>query len=215
MSDPPLRGGRVTALREQENDPERVSVFVDGEFAVGLSAERAREAGLAVGREIAAERLGALARGDQAEKAREVAYAYLAHKPRTRAEVRRRLQRADVRESVIDDVLVRLEEQGYLDDGDYAEEYARQRRERGYGPYRVRSDLKQRGVDAELIERAVDEAYEPEALRRTARTLAEKRWNRLSREDDERRRRKKVHDYLARRGFPYGMISEIVRALTD
>lgn len=215
MSDSPLRGGRVTELREQENDPERVSVFVDGEFALGLSAERARKAGLAVGREIDAERLTALARRDQAEKAREVAYGYLAHKPRTRGEVRRRLRRADVTESVIDDVLVQLDEQGYLDDAVYAEEYARQRCERGYGPYRVRSDLKQRGVDADLIERAVEETFEPDEVRRTVRKLAEKRWNRLSREDDERRRRKKVNDYLARRGFPYEVISEIVRALTD
>lgn len=153
--------------------------------------------------------------GDRLESARDRAYAFLAHKPRTKEEVRRRLRREDVEEFVIEDVLARLEERGYVDDAEYAGEYARQRSERGYGPYRVRHDLRERGVAEELIDRAIETVFDREELARTVRELAENRWDRLHREDDPRRRRKKVHDYLARRGFPYELISDSLREITD
>ena len=45
---PPLRGGTITRIAPQR-DPSRVSIYLDGDFALGLSAQIAEERGLRTG----------------------------------------------------------------------------------------------------------------------------------------------------------------------
>lgn len=54
--------------------------------------------------------------------------------------------------------LDRLVEEGYQSDERYAEVFVRSRRSRGYGPSFIEQELRQRGVPAELVARAVDRA---------------------------------------------------------
>lgn len=161
---------------------------------------------------------GAGPRGERSEersRARTVAHRYLAHKPRTEQEVRRRLDRADVSSHVTEDLMVELREQGYVDDEAYAREFASQRNQRDYGPYRVEKDLRSRGVAQETIDAAIAEVFERSELRETVRELARTRWSRYQQDEDARRRKKKVHDYLVRRGFPFDLIREALAEITD
>lgn len=154
-------------------------------------------------------------RSEERDRARTVAHRYLAHKPRTEQEVRRRLDRADVPSSVAEDLVYELREQGYVDDESYAREFASQRNERDYGPYRVEKDLRSRGVAQETIDAAIAEVFERGELRETVRELARTRWGRYQRDEDARRRKKKVHDYLVRRGFPFDLIREALAEIAD
>ena len=47
-----LRDGTITRVARQQRDPERVSVFIDGAFAFGLTLDLAVEAGLRKGRTL-------------------------------------------------------------------------------------------------------------------------------------------------------------------
>ena len=89
-----LRPGTVTALTRQRRDPQRVNVFLDGAFALGLAEEVVVKAGLRKGRFLSLEALEGLRAEDAGLRARRLALDYLAHRARTRAEVRRRLGRA-------------------------------------------------------------------------------------------------------------------------
>ncbi|PSQ83326.1 MAG: recombinase RecX [Bacteroidetes bacterium QS_7_67_15] len=98
------------------------------------------------------------------------------------------------------------EEDAVLDDAEYAREYMRSRfRSKGYGPVRLRRELKQRGVDRHQIEDAML-LLDEEEVRDAAREHAQKRWPRLADEEDPRRRRQKLKGYLRRRGFSYDTI---------
>lgn len=166
----------------------------------------------------AADSSGPGPRGESSEerdRARTVAHRYLAHKPRTEQEVRRRLDRADVPPNVAEDLIYELREQGYVDDEAYAREFASQRNERDYGPYRVEKDLRSRGVAQETIDAAIAEVFDRSELRETVRELARTRWSRYQRDEDVRRRKKKVHDYLVRRGFPFDLIREALTKIAD
>ncbi|PSQ96316.1 MAG: recombinase RecX [Bacteroidetes bacterium SW_11_64_17] len=190
--------GTITHLDPQANNDDRVSVFLDGEFAFGVHEDLVVRHGLQVGARLTAEEIREIEADEEYVDAKQTALDYLAYKPRTEQEVRRKLRKQDVSRLVIDDVIARLYELEYLDDESYAHDYAHNRfSSKKYGPVRIRRELEERGVDRHLAEAAWEHA--------------EKRWPRLADEDDPRRRRQKLYRYLRRRGFT----SDTIRPILD
>src|SRR5262245_54148626 len=89
------------------------------------------------------------------------AFRLLSYKPRSRAELRARLlEKAWAEEAVVDSVIARLEELGYLDDEQLASSLISSRIERNpLGPSRIQQDLKRRKLSAETVENALDRAF--------------------------------------------------------
>lgn len=155
---PPLpASGRITALQVQARHARRISVFVDGEFALGLDAELAAELGLAVGQEITRALLETARGRDAALRARTDALVYLGARARTRQEVERRLADRGHGPAAIAAAVQYLLERRYLDDAEYARLYIRQRLEGRDPPGRRRleTELLRRGVPAPLAREAV------------------------------------------------------------
>jgi regulatory protein len=90
----------------------------------------------------------------------EYAIRALARRMHSVAELKRKLRNRCHEESTVDRVVTRLKDQKYLSDATYAASYAAFRRDNEkFGPRRVATDLKVKGVHADVIEKAVDEAY--------------------------------------------------------
>ncbi|WP_457652882.1 RecX family transcriptional regulator [Rhodocaloribacter sp.] len=209
-----LPAGVVTRLVAQKKDPDRVSVFLDGAFAFGVHVDVALAFGLAPGRALTeAEREEILA-ADAVFRAKSAAFHYLAYRARTEREVRRKLSGKGFEEGVIDEVVGRLHTLGYLDDEAYARTYVQARfAGRGYGPQRIRAELLRRGVDRAHVDAALDELLAEDDVVARARRHAAKRWPRLAAEPDPRKRRKKLTDYLVRRGFSFDVVRRVVDEL--
>jgi regulatory protein len=211
MSEHPAEG-TITRLESQVHNDDRVSVFLDGEFAFGLHEDLVVKHGLREGTTLTPEEVRDIETDEQYVDAKQAALDYLAYKPRTEQEVRRKLRKKDISPAVIDDVIARLYELDYLDDEAYARDYAHNRfSSKKYGPVRIRRELEERGVDRHLAEAAVDAVFADEDATAAAWTHAEKRWPRLEGEDDPRRRRQKMYRYLRRRGFT----SDTIRPILD
>ena len=209
-----LRPGTITRLAQQKRDADRVSVFIDDVFAFGLALDLVVRAGLKKGQRLEVAEQQALLDDEERLKARSVALDYIAYQARTEQEVRRKLARKGFPEHVADEAVERMRELGYLDDADYARAYARGRLAgRGHGPQRIRNDLRKRGVAAKTIDAVLDELVERDDLRETALHHGRKRWVRLQREEDPLKRRKKLSDFLVRRGYDFDLIREIVEQL--
>lgn len=85
----------------------------------------------------------------------------LARRPYSVAELRRALERKYPADPAIREAIARLRQLGYLDDKKFAEHYASSlARNRAFGPYRVRRELKAKLVNYRHIEPAVRQAYE-------------------------------------------------------
>jgi regulatory protein len=208
--------GTITALETQTHDADRTSVFLDGDFAFGVHQDLVVKHGLRVGKTLTPEERRTIEQDEQYVQAKQRALDYLAHKPRTEEEVRRKLRQEDVAASVIEDVVARLYELSYLDDEAYAADYVRNRfASKKYGPVRIRRELVERGIDRHVADRAVADLFEDEDPVAAAREHAEKRWRRLADEDDPRRRKQKLYRYLRRRGFTsdtiYPLLDELER----
>ena len=94
----------------------------------------------------------------------EYAIRSLSRRMRTVAELKRlmrpRVPEGEIGELLINMVILRLKDQKYLNDSNYAAAYSAYRRDtKKFGKRRVITDLKVKGVHADVIEKAVNEAY--------------------------------------------------------
>ena len=133
----------------------------------------------------------------------------LAHRPRSEAEVRRYLRRKDTPPDVVTEVIERLGREGYLDDVAFARFWVENREcFNPRGPRALRQELRQKGLAEPLIEEALAGLdSEASAYRAAHRRL--RRWRGLEYADF----RRVVGGYLARRGFDYDVIRDVVERL--
>jgi regulatory protein len=143
---------------------------------------------------------------EDAEVVMESAAAFLAVRPRSVEETRRRLHHLGYRHGLVDEVIERLLRMRYLDDDAFARAWVESRdRARPRGENALRRELFLKGVDREsvdtiLLDRAAD-ANETGPDAAAAIRLLERRRSALEREPDNRRRRQKAYALLARNGF--------------
>lgn len=195
----------ITALKQQQRNEQRISVFIDGAFAFGLPEPVARD--LLLGQELSAESIAELQRQADIHAALEHAYRLLANRPRSSAEIRRALQKKAYAPETIDAILTQLHTKNYLDDRAFADYWVEQRNTfRPRSQLALRHELGQKGVAREIIEAALENVEEEEA----ARTVAGKRlakWANLT----EHEFRTKVWRFLQGRGFGF----DVIRTVTD
>lgn len=210
------QAGTITRLAVQQRQPTRVSVFLDGVFAFGVSQELVRAWDLRVGRTLSVEEQERIAAAEQLLTAQAKALQYLAARPRTAHEVRQKLRRGGLTDAEADTIIAQLSAQGILDDAAYTRAYVTSRLSgRGYGPQRLRRELHQRGVSRALVEAAVQQDLPAQDVLAAARAQAARRWPRLAREPDLARRRQKLFAFLRRRGFPSATAQQVIAELAQ
>ena len=140
----------------------------------------------------------------------------LAAKPRSVAELRERLlQRKGTSEAVVETVIDRLREYGYLDDERYAFSYASSRvKQRPVGRRRLERDLKFKQIENNVAEEALELVYAETPEEQLIDRAIEKRI-RLRGRPKDRAEAKKLFDHLLRQGFSFDLVSEKVRSATQ
>lgn len=211
-----LQEGKVTKIAVQKKNKDRVSVFLDENFAFGLSQEIVFRNMLCKDQILSVEKQKEMIKADWLYRAKQSALEYVAYKARTEHEVRNKLRQKRFLDEVIDEVISRFKELGYLNDENYASAFAKGRlRSKGHGPRRISQDLRKRGISKELISEVIEEVNEGDAQREAALQHAEKRWSRLAKERDPYKRKKKLFDFLSRRGFNFDLIKSVVDEVTN
>lgn len=148
------------------------------------------------------------------EKTLARAFRLLAAKPRGTAQLRERLlEKAE--EPIVEQVIARLLELGYLNDEQFAASFARSRLTmKPLGQRRLRQDLKRQQLDNATVKQALENAYEEQSEESLIDRTIEKRL-RLKGAPASREESKKLFDYLLRRGFSYDLVMRKVRAASQ
>ncbi|PWT89601.1 MAG: hypothetical protein C5B55_11140 [Blastocatellia bacterium] len=138
----------------------------------------------------------------------------LAAKPRSVAELRARLLRSSgANKAVIDTVIERLSEYGYLDDARFAFSYASLKvKQRPIGRRRLERDLKFKKVDNSVAEEALEMVYAETSEEELIDKAIDRRI-RLRGRPKDRKEAKSLFDHLLRQGFAFELVSEKVRAV--
>lgn len=131
----------------------------------------------------------------------------------TRHQLEEYLARKNADAEVVARVLDRFTEVGLIDDAEFAAEFVRARRAiKGSGPSVLRMELKRRGIDEELILKAVDERVGEDVD--VAREIAARKLQSLSRFDHQTQNRRLV-SFLVRRGYSPGLAYSLARKLVS
>jgi regulatory protein len=195
---------KITALVVQKRNPNRVNLHLDGEFAFGLA--RIVAAWLRVGQELSDEKIEQLQVEDSRERAFQQAMLFLSYRARSESEIRQNLRKHEIPEPVIEQTLDRLRQDGLANDSQFAHAWVENR-----STFRPRSrrlmamELRQKGLNDEAVSSAIanvdDEALAYDAAQKRVARYKSLDWNEF---------RKKLSDFLARRGFSYSVIAPIV-----
>jgi regulatory protein len=137
----------------------------------------------------------------------------LAAKPRSIAELRERLlEGRGADDEVVETVISRLREYGYLDDEHFAVSYASLKvKQRPIGRRRLERDLTMKKIDRSVAEEALEQVYAETPEGELIDRAIEKRI-RLRGRPKNRAEAKSLFDHLLRQGFAFELVSEKVRA---
>lgn len=195
---------KITDLRDEKG--KRVNVFLDGKFAFSLEAEVAAKEGLQVGQEISAGQIEALTKANGLQRCLNAAFRYLGYRPRSEAEIKLRLKWRGFDGETIEAVVNKLKEQSLVDDIAFAQFWKENRESFSPRSQRLTAmELRQKGVGGDIIAPVVAEIDDDESAYRSAQAKV-RRWPLADYESFRRR----LGEYLRRRGFSYEVINHTV-----
>ena len=208
-------GAVISALRFQTRQPERVNLFLDGEFAFGLEATQA--AALRIGQRLSEGEIAALREEGEIALAMRRALRFLSYRPRSVTEVRRHLQKRKMSDGVCEAALRGLTEQGYLDDAAFARFWLENRA--AFRPSSRRAlqyELRQKGIAREIIDDQLADWDDATAALATLRAN-ERRWKpqdataQDATAQDAADFRQQAGAFLQRRGFAHADAAEAMQ----
>jgi len=203
---------RITSLQVQKNDPERVNVYLDDEFAFGLSAMLVLARNLSPGQELSQHDIENLQGGESVERSYGAALNFLSYRPRSRREIADYFRRKKIDLDVVEAVVARLERAGLLDDQEFARFWVDNRQSfRPRGTRALRMELRQKGLESGVIDEALAQVGDEEDTAYATGLTRVRTYGAF----DEREFSRKMIGFLQRRGFPYDAASAAAKRLWD
>ncbi len=200
--------GTITALRSIDRK-KQVNVFVDGLFSFSIADELAVTNRLEVGRHLSVGQIEELKESNLLHSCFNAAFHYLSYRPRSENEVRQRLRRRGFDGKVIEEVIFKLKERRLIDDVAFSEYWQNNRL--SFSPRSgrlIKLELRKKGVAAETANEVVNNADDKNSVYlaglRKARRLAGSDYDVF---------RRRLYDYLRRRGFNYETVKRAVTRL--
>lgn len=194
---------KITAITAQVKRPGRYSIYVDGNFAFGLSANQLLNSGLATGQELSGSELDSLKQESEVGKIFDKTLNLLSFRLRSEHELKDYLKRKQQSPALIEIILNRLSKLGYVDDKQFASRWVENRRLlKPISSLKLKSELKQKRIANDIIDEVLksDTTDEQEVLKQ----LIERKSKRYP---DQQ----KLMAYLARQGFRYDDIKQALK----
>lgn len=203
-------GKKITALKVQKKNRNRVNIYLDGEFAFGLS--RIVAGWLHVGQELTTEKIAELQKEDEQEIAYQRAIRFSNYRMRSNSEIHNYLEQKGTSETTIENVLNRLNDNGFTNDEQFASMWVENRNE-----FRPRShrmlfvELRKKGIQPEVINQVLEDTLPDDELALMAAQKQERKYRNLDWNDFRRR----MSSYLSRRGFTYVLVNSVVNQVWE
>jgi len=205
---------KITQIVRQERRKNRVSVFIDGEYAFGVEEEQIYAFRLHIGEEMTKERLFEIEQGALLTSAKAAAQRALSRSMRSENEIRKRLIEKEFPQHIIDQTLSWLREYRFVDDAEFARSYIRTRQAlRPASRMKLAADLAKKGIPSDIIRKTLDELTGFAEDRSTAEKLA-KSYISKNRALDKKTMQRRLAGYLQRRGFSLSIVFSILEQAT-
>lgn len=216
---------QVTSIKRQKKNRQRFNIYIDGQFAAGIDEKTLTELNLQEGQEVGQATLDRLPFYSKKSRLYEMSLNFLEYRPRSQQEIRHYLERKirqkkivfdspQIRKQAIEGILDDLERLNLIDDFAFGQWWIDQRQSarKPKGKWALRSELKAKGLDPKTINSLLEQNISRDKEKQLASQCLTRRFgNRPKNIGPDLRN--KAYRYLARRGFDYDLIREIIEEL--
>lgn len=193
---------RITAIKKQIKNPERVSVFIDGKYEFSLSLDQLLQQKLKQGDELDKADVKRLKKVSADGKLRMRSVEWLLNRPHSEREFRDYLYRKKAEPELIESFVKEFSKRGYLDDQKFGKWFIELQKRRAKSNRAIRSELFKKGLSRELVDELLEGESDDESER--LKKLIEKKRKAARYRNDPLRLAK----YLTSQGFSYSLVKE-------
>lgn len=201
----------VTEVRTQQRNAQRRAIFINGEFALGISEEMYVKFALFKGRIVTPELMEEVRREDELFRCRQSAIRFLARRMRSIREVEQKLAEKGFEPDTVAATVKFLAGYGMVDDKEFARSFVNdQLLRRPLGRRRLGAELRRKGLKKDEIEETLSEKIGDQDELANALVAAEKKAPTI-RHDDPRKWDRTMASFLAGRGFGWDVVDKVLR----
>ncbi len=200
----------ITAIKPQKSK-KRVNIHLDNKFGFGIDLENLVKLGLKVEQELSEEEIEEIIKKAEFQKVCDKIVRFASLRPRSEKEISDWLRKYKVHKSIHKELFNRLKRLDMLDDKKFAQWWVEQRLSfRPRGKRALTAELWQKGIDRDLIKEVLEKTKIDEE--KIAFNLLKKKsykWKNLTKFEA----RKKMSEFLARKGFNWEIIKKATKKL--
>jgi regulatory protein len=188
---------KITAIKQQVKNPERVSIFVDGKYEFSLSLDELVKYKLKNNDELDKADVKKYKKISADGKLRARALEWLMNRPHSEREFRDYLYRKKTEPEQTDSLVDEFTQKGYLDNAKFALWFTELQARRGKSDRAIRAELFRKGIGKEVVDESIPKSAGEETER--LKGMIEKK-RRLSRYKNDPQ---KLAKYLTSQGFSW------------
>lgn len=197
--------GKITRIEQQKKKKNRVNVYIDGEFSLGLYQDTVIKFHLYENKEITPSEISSIQEFEEITDAKEKALNYISYRERSKKELKDYLIDKGIREEVAEKVLEDFEKSNLVDDHRFACAWIKDRSKNNpKGNFALKMELRDKGIDETEISSLIQYVDEKKNLQKAFEKAVRKY-------DKKKDSKKRIIQYLKRRGFSIQNITQILR----
>jgi regulatory protein len=193
---------KITSIKQQLKNPERVSVFVDDKYSFSLSLDELIKHKLKKDDEFSAEDVKKFKKISADGKLRARALEWLLNRPHSEREFRDYLYRKKAEPEQINGLVDEFTQKGYLDNAKFALWFSELQARRNKSDRQIKAELFKKGIGGELVAETLDSGGGDETTR-LKQLIAKK--TKLSRYKNDKQ---KLAKYLTAQGFSWSLVKQ-------
>jgi regulatory protein len=199
--------GKITRIEQQKKKKNRVNIYIDGAFSLGLYKDTVIKFHLYENKEITSDEVSLIKDFEATTDAKEKARNYISYRERSEKEIKDYLKNKGIKEEVSKKILSDFKKASLIDDHRFAAMWIKDRNKNNpKGNFALKMELKNKGIEEAEIEdllKCVDEKQNAQkALEKAFRKYGKKKTS-----------KKKILEYLKRRGFEIQTALEVLNEL--
>lgn len=200
----------ITKIEKQKKNRNRWNLYVDDEFACGISEDSFLKFGLRTNDEISEDTLDEIKKFDEYQFAKKSALDFLSYRIRSTAEIRDKLKSKKVSADSIEKTVKHLTKIGLIDDEEFARQLVQSKMgNKPSGKSVIRQKLFQKGITKDTAEKVIGEIYTGSREKELISEVYSKYEKKLKVLDRYQKRRK-AFEVLMRKGFDLDSINEFL-----
>ena len=196
----------ITDIKPQVKTPTRCSIYLDNAFYCGLELETVMRHRLKIGDQIEPEKLDEIQFDSERVRALDKALSFVTKSKKTQKQAKEHLFSKGYTEQTVESVIEKMKDYRFLDDGDYAESYAKSY-SKTKGKKLIEMELKKRGISEEDMSLAIENIGDQTE---SAVLIAEKY---LKNKQKDKANLLKCYKYLLSKGFDYEVSKTVIERL--